>query len=74
MYNTYRYPRTAIEAVSFLLLEKACAVFGAEAEKHRRNKAAAAKRYKRKARWRRLDEIFIVNEVCVYYPTTAGPP
>ena len=44
--------RTAIEAVSFLLLEKASAVFGAEAEKHRRSRAAAAKRYKRKARWR----------------------
>ena len=29
IYNTN--PRTAIEAVSFLLLEKACAVFGAEA-------------------------------------------
>jgi len=42
--------RTAIEAVSFLLLEKASAVFGAEAEKHRRSRAVAAKRYKRKAR------------------------
>ena len=30
--------------------QKASAVFEAEAEKHRRNKAAAAKRYKRKAR------------------------
>ena len=61
-----RYPFWRVNTTS--------AVFGAEAEKHRRSRAAAAKRYKRKARWRRMDGIFIVNKADMYYPTAASPP
>ena len=62
MGDAYIYKRSflgqRLKRYPFCCAYNASAVFGAEAEKHRRSRAAAAKRYKRKAQWRRFGGIY----------------